>query len=203
MPPERQRTTRRRPQRRPRRLVVVLAMLIAALSLWTAIPLTWIYIGSRLSDTQFPSGGPYMLVFVGIVISILIIAWLLGRLNGLYVRITGTNTVGPIRPAWLKSMRDTPTDTALATVLEAVIVGSVLLAVLAMTAWFFLWPARRCRTSRASFAAARRGSFAVVRRRTCRRPAAVSPSTSILPPRRRSQTRSVWTADSLTPPDSG
>jgi hypothetical protein len=30
-----------------------------------------------------------------------------------------------------------------------------------------------------------------------------SPSTTILPPRRRSQTRSVWTADSLTPPDSG
>lgn len=29
------------------------------------------------------------------------------------------------------------------------------------------------------------------------------PSTSILPPSRRSQTRSVWTADSLTPPDSG
>ena len=72
-----------------------LAMLVAALSLWTAIPLTWIYIGSMLSDTQFPSGGPYMLVFVGIVISILIIAWLLGRLNGLYVRITGTNTVSP------------------------------------------------------------------------------------------------------------
>src|SRR5688572_11751192 len=73
--------------------IVVLAMLVAALSLWTAIPLTWIYIGSKLSDTQFPSGGPYMLVFVGIVVSILIISWLLGRLNGLYVRITGTNTV--------------------------------------------------------------------------------------------------------------
>ena len=29
------------------------------------------------------------------------------------------------------------------------------------------------------------------------------PSTSSLPPRRRSQTRSVWTADSLMPPDSG
>ncbi len=66
-------------------------MLLAALSLWTAIPLTWIYIGSKLSDTQFPSGGPYMIVLVGIVVSILIVAWLIGRLNGLYVRITGTN----------------------------------------------------------------------------------------------------------------
>jgi len=118
--------------------IVVLAMLIAALSLWTAIPLTWIYIGSRLSGTQFPSGGPYMLVFIGIVISILIIAWLLGRLNGLYVRITGTNTVAPIRPAWLKSLRDTQAGPAAPTVLETVIVGSVLLAAVALGIWFFL-----------------------------------------------------------------
>ena len=118
--------------------IVVLAMLVAAISLWTAIPLTWIYIGSKLSDTQFPSGGPYMLVFVGIVTSILIISWLLGRLNGLYIRITGTNTVAPIRPAWLKSMRDTPTAPRAPTVLETVIVGSVVLAGIAAMLWFFL-----------------------------------------------------------------
>jgi hypothetical protein len=119
-------------------MIVVVAMLIAALSLWTAIPLTWIYIGSKLSSTQFPSGGPYMIVFVGIVVSILIIAWLLGRLNGLYIRITGTNTVEPIRPAWLKSMRDSPTVPRTATVLETVIVGSVVLASIAAMLWFFL-----------------------------------------------------------------
>jgi hypothetical protein len=118
--------------------IVVIAMLVAALSLWTVIPLAWVYIGSKLSDTQFPSGGPYMVVLVGIVVSILLIAWLLGRLNRVYVRITGTNAVAPIRPAWLKSMRDTPTRPSGPTVLEAVIVGSVLLAGLAMGAWFFL-----------------------------------------------------------------
>jgi hypothetical protein len=118
--------------------LVVLAMLVAALSLWTVIPLTWVYIGSRLSDTQFPSGGPYMVVLVGIVTSILIIAWLIGRLNRVYIRITGTNTVAPIRPAWLKSMRDTPHVTSAPTVLETVIVGSVVLAGLAMAVWFFL-----------------------------------------------------------------
>src|SRR6476646_3032617 len=86
--------------------LVFLAMLIAAFSLWTAIPLSWIYIGSKLSQTQFPSGGPYAIVAVGIVASILIVAWLIGRLNDLYVRITGTNRLEPIRPTWLKSMRD-------------------------------------------------------------------------------------------------
>ena len=141
MPPERPSPRESRSHTAGRGLaafVVMLAMLVAALSLWTAIPLTWIYIGSKLSDTQFPSGGPYMLVLVGIVTSILIISWLLGRLNGLYVRITGTNTVAPIRPAWLKSMRDSPTTPRTPTVLETVIVGSVVLAAIAMGLWFFL-----------------------------------------------------------------
>lgn len=117
--------------------VVILAMTVAALSLWTVIPLTWIYIGSRISTSQFPSGGPYMIVLIGIVVSILIIAWLLGRLNALYFRITGTNTIAPMRPSWLKSMRDDAVHRG-ATVMETVIVGSVLLAALALSIWFFV-----------------------------------------------------------------
>ncbi len=50
--------------------VVFVAMLLAALSIWTAIPLTWIYIGSKVSQTQFPSEGPYFVVAVGIIVSI-------------------------------------------------------------------------------------------------------------------------------------
>ena len=114
-------------------------MLVAALSLWTVIPLS---LGlHRLPALRTPSSraaGPTWSCFVGIVVSILIIAWLLGRLNGLYIRITGTNTMAPMRPAWLKSMRDTPTSPPAPTVLEAVIVGSVMLAVLALAIWFFV-----------------------------------------------------------------
>ena len=117
--------------------IVVVAMLLAALSLWTVIPLAWIWIGSRLSDTQFPSGGPYMIVLIGIVVSILLIAWLIGRLNGLYVRITGTNRAHAVRPVWLRSMRDEVRHEG-PTVVETVIVGSVVLAVLALVLWFFI-----------------------------------------------------------------
>jgi hypothetical protein len=119
-------------------VLVFLAMLLASFSLWTAIPLSWLYIGSKLSETQFPSGGPYAVVAVGIVASILFIAWLIGRLNSLYVRITGTNRLNPIRPAWLKSMRDTGSARGSATVVEAVLMGSVMLAAVALTIWFFL-----------------------------------------------------------------
>ena len=78
--------------------LVFLAMLLAAFALWTAIPLSWIYIGSKVSETQFPSGGPYAVVAVGILASILFVAWLIGRLNDLYIRITGTNRLAPMRP---------------------------------------------------------------------------------------------------------
>lgn len=117
---------------------VFLAMLLAAFSLWTAIPLSWVYIASKVSHTQFPSGGPYAVVIVGIAASVLFIAWLIGRLNDLYIRITGTNRLGPIRPAWMRSMRDATPVRGSVTVVEAVLMASVMLAALALTVWFFL-----------------------------------------------------------------
>ena len=125
-------------------------MLLAAFSLWTAIPLSWVYIASKVSHTQFPSGGPYAIVAVGIIASVLVVAWLIGRLNDLYIRITGTNRLGPIRPTWLKSMRDTGPAQSSVTVVEAVMMGSVMLAGLALTIWFFARgsPSRRRETTR-------------------------------------------------------
>jgi hypothetical protein len=118
--------------------LVFVAMLLAAFSLWTAIPLSWVYIASKASKSQFPSGGPYAIVAVGTLLSVLFVAWLIGRLNDLYVRITGTNRLAPIRPTWLKSMRDTGPVRGTVTVVEAVLMSSVMLAALALTVWFFL-----------------------------------------------------------------
>ena len=117
--------------------VLFVAMLLAALSIWTAIPLSWIYIGSKVSHTQFPSQGPYFVVAAGILVSVLLVAWLIGRLNRLYINVTGTNRLAPMRPTWLKSMRDTPVGPGATTVVEAVLMGSVMLAALTLTIWFF------------------------------------------------------------------
>jgi hypothetical protein len=118
--------------------IIFVAMLVAALSLWTAVPLSWIYIASKVSHTQFPSGGPYFVVAAGIILSVLVMAWLIGRLNRLYIQITGTNRLAPMRPTWLKSLRDTSPGEGTTTVVEAVLMGSVLLALVALTIWFFL-----------------------------------------------------------------
>lgn len=131
-------THRHHPARAVAASLVFVAMLLAAFSLWTAIPLSWVYIGSKLSTTQFPSGGPYMIVGVGILTSIVFVAWLLSRLNQLYIRITGTNRLAPMRPTWLKSMRDTSPVVGTVTIVEAVLMSSVILAACALTIWFFL-----------------------------------------------------------------
>jgi len=46
---------------------VIALMMLGAVAMWTVIPFGWIWIGSRLSPSQAPSGGPYTVVFVGIV----------------------------------------------------------------------------------------------------------------------------------------
>jgi hypothetical protein len=80
-----------------------------------------------------------MIVFVGIVSSIIVVAWVLSRLNRLYVRLTGSHEL-PQRylPAWRKSLSDEREIPHGMSVLEAVILLSVLLAALAMAVWFFL-----------------------------------------------------------------
>jgi hypothetical protein len=117
--------------------LIFVAMLLAALSLWTALPLSWVYIGSKVSKTQFPAEAPYAVVIVGLIASIVVVAWLISRLNRLYMDITGTNRLAPMRPSWMRSMRDTTTPAGNTTVVEAVLMGSVLLAAVALTIWFF------------------------------------------------------------------
>jgi hypothetical protein len=118
--------------------VIFIVMLLAALALWTAIPVGWIYIGSKVATSQFPAEGPYAVVAIGIIVTIVLDAWLLGRLNALYMRITGTNRLAPMRPSWLKSMRDSGGTPGTTTVIEAVMMGSVLLAGVVFVGWFFL-----------------------------------------------------------------
>jgi hypothetical protein len=117
---------------------VFFAMLFAAFSLWTLIPLGWVYFASKLAKSQFPSIGPYMIVIVGIIVTVLIDAWIIGRLNDLYVRVTGTNRLVQNRPNWLKSMRDAGPVQNAVTVVEAVMMSSVMLAAVALVIWFFL-----------------------------------------------------------------
>ncbi len=111
-------------------------MLLAAFSLWTVIPFGWIYVGSKVSNTQAPSSGPYAVVFFGIVISIIAVVLLLTWLNHLYERLLGTTEFSSDRVRLWKSLSDERPTVRRFTLLEAVILASVICAMLAAGAWF-------------------------------------------------------------------
>jgi hypothetical protein len=113
-------------------------MLLAAFSLWTVIPLGWIWIASKLSKTQAPSAGPYMLVFFGIVLSIVVVVLVLGWLNRLYEALVGTTEVEVERVRLWRSLSDERAPRHQWKIMEVVLLASVLVAFLAMGIWFFV-----------------------------------------------------------------
>lgn len=113
-------------------------MMVMALSLWTLVPLAWLWIGSQVAATQFPSLGPYVIVLFGVIVTIMFAAWILGWMNELYMNLTGTHSVEPIRLGWLKSLRDSEAQRP-PTLLEFIVVGSVLLASVSLVVWFLFF----------------------------------------------------------------
>ena len=113
-------------------------MLLAALSLWTAIRWAGSTSAPRSPTPSSPAGAPTSSSPPASSSRSLLVAWLIGRLNRLYIGVTGTNQLAPMRPTWLKSMRDTAPRAGGTTVVEAVLMGSVLLAGATLTVWFFL-----------------------------------------------------------------
>jgi hypothetical protein len=111
-------------------------MLVAAFSLWTVIPFGWIWIGSKLSASQAPSAGPYMLVFFGIVVSIVVVVLLLAWLNRLFEDLVGTTEVHVERVMLWRSLSDERRKVRRWSVMEVVLLSSVFVAFVAMGAWF-------------------------------------------------------------------
>jgi hypothetical protein len=111
-------------------------MLLAAFSLWTVIPFGWIWIGSKLSKSQAPSAGPYMLVFFGIVVSIIVVVLVLAWLNRLYEDLVGTTEVHVERVMLWRSLSDERKRVRRWSVMEVVLLTSVFGAFVAMGIWF-------------------------------------------------------------------
>jgi hypothetical protein len=118
--------------------VLIVLMIFFSLMLWIGIPLGWLFIGSQLVSTTQPSMGPYMVVGVGIVASVIVDAMVLSRLHRAYQKVTGGEGTVRIQLPWLRSMRGERTSGRPTSVLDIIMVCSVALAALAATLWFFL-----------------------------------------------------------------
>ena len=116
--------------------VLIVAMSFAALFLWVGIPIGWLWIGSQLVSSSQPSMGPYAVVAIGIIASVVIDAMILSRLNRTYQRVTETDGQVRLQLPWMKSMRGERESSRSTSVLDIILVGSVTLAGLTMFLWW-------------------------------------------------------------------
>lgn len=119
---------------------LIACMAIGSVTLWIAIPLGWLWIGSQVqSNSQSPGFGPYFLVLVGIAVSIAAMAWLLTRVNRTYKRVAGDDAEVRVRMPWHRSVRGEDDSRPPRSVLDVVMVISVSVALLVFGVWFFFF----------------------------------------------------------------
>jgi hypothetical protein len=118
---------------------IILAMIFCAMMLWIGIPLGWLFIGSQVVDTTQPSMGPYMLVAVGIIGSVIVDALILSRLNRAYQQVTGSEGTVNIQMPWMRSMRGERESGRPTGVLDVIMVGTVVIAALCFGLWFWVF----------------------------------------------------------------
>jgi hypothetical protein len=118
-------------------IVLVLLMAAGSVLMWVGLPLGLIWLASALTDSSQPSMGPYLLILIGLPVGMFAIGKALGALDRAHGQITGRLDEGPRRAAWLQSMRDERAPhRRQRSVLDTVMIVSVLLAIIAGAIWF-------------------------------------------------------------------
>jgi hypothetical protein len=123
----------------PAVLLVLILMAVGSVLLWLAIPIGWVWIASQIVDSSQPTFGPYLLILVAVPVSMYLAGKVLFQLDGVYARLTGREEEVHVQLPWHKSMRGERESGRKPTVLEAVMIISVSVALLGFAAWFFLF----------------------------------------------------------------
>lgn len=121
--------------------ISLLAMMaVGSIVLWLGLPVLWLWIGSLIqSGSQQPGFTPYIVVLVGLVVSMVVFGRLLSRTNALYEQVTGTVPDVRVRLPWHRSMRGDEDSRPPRRVLDVVMVASVSLALVAFLVWFLFF----------------------------------------------------------------
>jgi hypothetical protein len=101
--------------------LVMMIMVIGSFGLWVGTPLLWLWVGSQIQGATESLGSALAAMFFGVIVSITLLAMLLAKLSTVY----RANCLA-------RGMRD-PGNV----VLEAVLVISAALTLVAFGVWFF------------------------------------------------------------------
>lgn len=123
----------------PAAVGLIAAMAVGSAAMWVGLPIALVYAASKLSSSSQPTMGPLLLVLLGLPLGMWLIAKGLGALDRTYGRVTGAVARGPERASWLKSMRGERESTHRQSVLDVVMIVSVLVCVALLAVWFLLF----------------------------------------------------------------
>jgi hypothetical protein len=128
---------------RIKRVGLVRAAVLASVNIWTGCPLLAVWVGSRVvGDTGLSMGAVFVVVVV-LGVSVTLLTMALTRLSARYDELTGRPATARRTSPWLRSMRaernqDLRRKHRLSAV-EAVVIVSVVSAVIAFEVWFFFF----------------------------------------------------------------
>jgi hypothetical protein len=125
------------------RIGLQVAMVLAAINIWTGAPLLAVWVGSRTVSSSRPTMGAIFLIVVVLAVACLALMWALNSASAAYDELTGRPQAVRQHVPWLRSMRaervSYERDKATVTPLERILVGSVALAVVLFEVWFFFF----------------------------------------------------------------
>jgi len=128
----------------PARASIIATMAVGSVSMWVLNPLAWLWIASQFQrDSRQLTVGAYVMLLVGIVVTAIALAYGLAALNRLYGRVTDAPPELRLILPWQRSMRDArhggrDEPGRPVSVLDLVMVASVLLCIATFLAWYFI-----------------------------------------------------------------
>ena len=97
-------------------------MVGASLLLWIGVPAGWLWIGSQVQGSTGSVGAAIIVMLVGVIVSIVALAWVLSRLNHAHERLREARGVEQTGPP----------------LLEVVLVVTAAIALIGFVFWFFV-----------------------------------------------------------------
>jgi hypothetical protein len=114
-------------------------MAVGSVLMWLGAPVFWLWLASQIASSSQPSLGIYLLVLVGIVVSMAVIGKGLGLLNRAHQELTGRVPQRREQTVWLKSMRAERDAQREHGILGTVMAWSVSVALVLFGIWFFFF----------------------------------------------------------------
>jgi hypothetical protein len=119
--------------------VLILLMVLGSLTLWLAVPVAWLWIGSRIDSSLDASLRAYGAIAAGVPATMLLIFLLLRRLDLAHQRITGSTPTKRLAPAWRRSLTEERDVHPESSALDVILAGTAVAAAIALVVWFFLF----------------------------------------------------------------